>query len=303
MKEIRIKLEGENARLGEVPAADVARLLELLERAAARAAAVVLGQPKVTTGRYRGPIERSVHFRLIGIEAGSVVPVLALPAAPLDSAPSLDLEDPNLGASAIEALLDAGEEPSQPEVARALLDLADGLHIGDRYDSITLSADTQQGATRTVKVDEVVRTRLRKYVEALPEPPARDGDLIGILVEADFERQTARLRTPTEAGITVTFSDDQADAIQAALRQRATFRGEVSYDPRTQVATNVRLTELVRSAEQLTLDAEDFWRTHSFAELALRQGAGQPVDPEALHSTEATDEERDAFVAAIADLQ
>jgi hypothetical protein len=105
MREFRVKLDGEQARLGVVPAADVARLLLLLERAAAQAAAAVLRQPKTTTGRYKGVIEEAVHFRLVGIEEGSIVPVLELPQpARFDPNATLDLEDVRLGEAALEAV-------------------------------------------------------------------------------------------------------------------------------------------------------------------------------------------------------
>ncbi|MGO9789283.1 MAG: hypothetical protein ACLP8S_07110 [Solirubrobacteraceae bacterium] len=132
----------------------------------------------------------------------------------------------------------------------------------------------------------------------------RPDALVGVLVEADFEKRTARLRTATEAGVQVSFDDDLADDIHAALRQQAKFRGEIVCDPHTSVARSVRLRRIERG-EQLVLglDTEEFWRERTFEELARLQGAGQPVDPELLHDAEATDEERDAFMAAIAELE
>jgi hypothetical protein len=303
MKEIRVKLEGEQAVLGKVPAADVARLLYLVEKAAAQAAAVVLHQPKTTTGRYKGAIEQAVHFRLAGIEKGSVVPVLQLPdVGPAGVDQTLDFEVPALGESAMEALFAAAKKPDDPVVAKALLDVADGMFIGERYDSITFIPKANGRRRGKVKLDSKARKRLRKYVDSMPTVEPRADDLVGVLVEADFEKGTARLRTPTEAGIDVAFTEDQADAIQAALRQSSTVRGEVAYDPKTNTAKSVQLREIVRGIEQLELDPGEFWRELSFAELAERQGGGRPVDPADLVDDEATEEERDAFMAAIAEL-
>jgi hypothetical protein len=109
MSELRVKLTGEGADLGTVPAADVARLLLLVERAAARAASVVLGRPKVTTGRYQEVIEQSVHFRLRDIKKGSVVPVLELPDVSTTDEDSLDMEVATLGQAAVDLLLDAAD--------------------------------------------------------------------------------------------------------------------------------------------------------------------------------------------------
>ncbi|MGB0094408.1 MAG: hypothetical protein WBP81_17990, partial [Solirubrobacteraceae bacterium] len=74
-------------------------------------------------------------------------------------------------------------------------------------------------------------------------------------------------------------------------------------DPETSVAKSVRLHRIDRG-EQLVLglDAEEFWRERSFEELARLQGAGQPADPDALYDADATDEERDAFMAALSEL-
>jgi len=304
MREFRVKLEGHEAHLGRVPAADVARLLLLLEKAAAQAAAVVLRQPKTTSGRYKGVIEQAVRFRLVAIEEGSVVPVLELPdASPIGRDPPLGFDVVTLGESAIEALLDAAVHPTDPVVAKALLDVAEGMHIGSRYDAIVLDVPGSGQPRRKVKIDARSRKNLRDYVDHAPTPAARPDDLVGVLVEADFERRTARLRTPTEAGVEVTFSEAQADDIQAALRQSSTVRGDVSYDPKTHTAKSVRLTEIVRGIEQLALNPGDFWRELTFDELAEQQGSGRPVDPDELYDDEATDAERDAFMAAIAEFE
>jgi hypothetical protein len=303
MKELRVKLDGERAHLGRVPAADVARLLLLIEKAAAQAAAVVLRQPKTTTGRYKGVIEQAVHFRLVGIEEGSVVPVLELPpAAPSEIGATLNFDVVTLGESAVEALLDAAVKPDNPLVAKAILDVADKMYVGERYDAIEFEVASNGRKRRKVRLDGRARGRLRTYVDSAPVPAPRTEDVAGSLVEADFERRTARLRTPTDAAVDVSFSDEHADDIQAALRQSATVRGDVLYDPKTHTAKSVRLTEIVRGIEQLALDPREFWIEASFEELAERQHSGRPVDPNDLFDADATDEERDAVMAALAEL-
>jgi hypothetical protein len=304
MKEFRVKLEGEQAQLGRVPAADVARLLLLLEKAAAQAAAVILRQPKTTTGRYRGVIEHAVHFRLVGIEEGSVVPVLELPdAAPPELGATLDFEVIPLGELAVNALLDAARSPTDPVIAKAILDVADGMLVGDRYEAIVIDLPADERRIRGTKIDFECRTRLRKFVDAASVPTLRTDDLVGTLVAADFERHTARLRTPVDAAIDVSFSDAQADDIQSALRQSSTVRGEVHYDSQTHAAKTVRLREIVLGIEQLVLDPGAFWGEVSYDDLAERQAAGRPVDPNELYDETATDDERDAVMAALAELE
>jgi hypothetical protein len=307
MSELRIKLEGDTARLGQVSAADVAQLILGFEKAAAQAAAVVLGKPKTTSGRYRAVIEQAVRFKLVSIEEGSVEPVLKLPDLPPDLG-AFDIDVATLGETAIDTLLEAADEhgpqPSHPLVSKALLDIADRLHIGERYEAIVVTEvpNGNRRAARHARIDGSVRTRLQAYVEQAGVMASRPEDLTGVLFEADFEKRTARLRTPTQGAVDISFAPDHDDNIHTALRQKATIRGDVVYDPHTREAKSVRLSEVVRGIEQLALDSGDFWRTRSLDELAEQQGASNPIDPERLYDAEVTDQERDAFMAAIAEL-
>jgi hypothetical protein len=308
--EIRVQLKGDHAKLGAVPAADVARLILLVEKAAAQAAAVVLGQPKTGSGRYSGIIEKSVHFRLRGIEEGSVVPVLALPEPssvgnpPMNGQDALETQAATLAEAALSKLFEAATEPApEPAVAKALLELADGMHVGDRYEAIVFSGSRRGALDTKTRVDGSVRSHLRAYVDSAPAAPMREDALMGVLVEADFEKRTARLRTPSESGIEVDFGDDLDDDIHAALRQPATLRGEVIFDPKSSLAKAIHLRQ-VEHGEQLImgLDPTAFWDEPSFHDLALRQGTGEPVNPAALYSPDASEEEKDAFMAALAEL-
>lgn len=304
MRELRVHLDGDRAHLGEVAAADIARLILAVERAMAQAAAVVLNQPKTTTGRYRGVIEQAVDLKLLGVEEGSVVPVLELPEAPSPGGDALELDVATLSESALEKLLDASDVTDAPDplVAKALLEVAEVARVGDRYEAVTLDARNGRGS-RKVRLDGEVRSRLKTYVDAAPTPPVRPNDLVGVLVEADFEKCSARLRTPTEPAVQVSFTEDLADDIHAALRQPTTLRGEVVYDPQSHTARSVALKSVIRG-QQLALgfDAQEFWSQRSFEDLVGRYGGGKPVDPEDLYDPEATDEERDAFMAALAEL-
>lgn len=304
MGELRIGLTGDDAHLGEVAASDVAYLILGVERALAQAASVVLGRPKLTPGRREQVIANAVRLRLRAVEEGSVVPVMEIPDVELPEDETLGIDVSSLGEAALDRVVDAADPESQPDpiIAKALLELADGLRIGERYDSVTFDAQAN-GHRRKAQVDMEVRKHLRTYVDSAPPVPIRSDTLLGVLVEADFEKRTARLRTPTEPAVQVAFDDDLADDIQDALRQQASFRGEVLYDPRSNVAKSVRLQRIERG-EQLVLglDPEEFWRARTFDDLARLQGAGQPADLNGLYDADATDEERDAFMAAISEL-
>jgi hypothetical protein len=308
MTELRITLEGETAKLGQVPAADVAQLLLSVEKAVAQAAAVALGRPKTTSGRYQGVIEQAVRLQLVGVEEGSVVPVVALPVVdlPLDME-MLDMDVATLGETALNMLLDAADQTapkqSHPLVAKALVDVAEKVHVGDRYDAIVFDELHQGRPPRKVRLTAADRTRLEKQVAESSVLAARPEDVTGVLFEADFEKRTAKLRTPTQGAVEVAFEPDHDDAIQTALRQSSTIRGDVVYDPHTNTAKSVRLTEMVLGLEQLALEPGEFWRELSFEQLAEEQRSGEPIDPAVLYDTDATDDEREAFIAAEAELR
>lgn len=76
---IRVRLEGPDAHLGVVPAADVAHMLLGIERVVARASGHVIGRQVRPTGRWGVLIESAVRFRLIALEERSVGGLLELP--------------------------------------------------------------------------------------------------------------------------------------------------------------------------------------------------------------------------------
>jgi len=130
-----------------------------------------------------------------------------------------------------------------------------------------------------------------------------DPDLVvGTLFEADFERHTARLRTPAGGGtVTVTFPPEMADDIQQALRIETQLEGRVRYDRGTGTAASIE-TRAVTRAEQLLIHDGDwsFAENLSVAELQQRQRVkGGNVNLADLAADNLTANERDAFVAAL----
>jgi len=303
MSEVRIQLAGEEARFGKVPARDVARLLLLFERAVAQAASTVVGRPKTTKGRRERVVDRAARFRLRAIEESSIVPVLDLPE-PAPLLDSLEVDVASLTETALAKLLDTAEgKHAHPVIASALLHLADELRIGDSYESVTFDYRSRRTeARRTVTVDRSVRSRLHALVEG-QAAAVREDVVIGTLVEADFEKHTARLRGPLSEAVSVSFDEEQADAIQDALRRPASFQGKITYDADTLVARSVHL-ERISLGRQLILgiDADAFWTERSLDELADEQGLVPAAQPDELYDAEASEEEREAFMAALKSL-
>ena len=150
-------------------------------------------------------------------------------------------------------------------------------------------------------MDSSVTKRLRAAAER-PTRHATDA-LRGTLVEADFERFSARLRTPAGTAVSVAFSADLADAIEEALRRPAEFEGEVTYDAETASATAIRLQEVHREAELWqSLETEDFWRGQSLFELEQAGLVRAVQTPEELQAPgPAEGDDLDAFFAVLRD--
>ncbi len=176
------------------------------------------------------------------------------------------------------------------------------MQIGERYDAIEFDRVTEGQASHKVYVDAPVRTRLTEYVKDATVIPVRPDSVVGTLVEADFENRTARLRSPTQQAVTVIFDEDLSDDIQSTLRQLANFEGAVAYDPKTNVAKQVRVQRLTRSEQLPLLDSEDFWRERSVEDLAHEQATERPVSLRELYDDEASEDDRNAFLAGLAEL-
>lgn len=304
MREIRARLEGPDAEPGRVAAADVARIILGLERAIARAAYLVLGRPRrSTTGRHSQAVESAARLRFIGSEPGSFVGLLGLPDTADPSDEELPISVADLSSLAFGRLLDIitseGEE-ADGQLAAAVAQMASELGIGDRNTSITLTDSTSLicGQPRRAKIDAVVRARMQRISERRAD--VRDETLVGVLFEADFEGNTAKLRLASGGVVTVSFETDLADEIQEALRSQTGIEGLVHYDGRTTQARTVELRAVVRNI-QLELNADSFWQPLSFETLKSEQNTAGVVDPDDLAIGDLTDDERVAFLAEFAE--
>jgi hypothetical protein len=298
---VRVVLEGQEASPGRVPATDVARLLLGVQAALRRAAHVVLGRPRLaTTGRYEAAIEEATRLRFVRVEDGSFAGVLALPD-PESAAEELglDVSLQGLGYHAFHRLLDVIEErPTDVDqgLARAIAQLAEDVNVGGRTTRIRLETMAHdQRSLRAAVIDEVTRYAMQA---AANQPEPRPDVVHGRLVEADFEKNQARLRQPTGEAVNVTFGDELADDIQAALREPNTFVGDVTYNRQTGHASQVALRRVVGPGEQLTLPGLQFYRHRTVAELAAEQGLGEPQDLDSIRARTVDDDELAAFVAA-----
>jgi len=233
------------------------------------------------------------------VEEGSVVPVLELPDVALDG---LALKATTLGEAALGELIEviADQRHAPQDVAATLATLADDLGVGNRYDSIVIDHHDEWGHRRAV-LDAPTRDRLDDVARRAREQS--QGALLGTLVEADFERSTARVRTPDGTAVSVSFPPELADDIDDALRQPREFTGEVSYEAATATASSIRVREVhTRYGLWDRLESADFWEHRKLAELE-REGHAEPLRTidEVRAPGPIEGEDLDAFFAAIAE--
>ncbi|MCY3585528.1 MAG: hypothetical protein F4Z53_15170 [Acidimicrobiales bacterium] len=292
------RLAGEDARLGRADAVDVAHLILGANSVMRRTAAVLAGRRPGSRGRLPRQIADAVRLHLCGISEGSLVVEFELPDAP-DESDALDLDDAPLGETTARtafAVLE-GSETGFPETTTAWNQLANDLDIGGRNDSLTLNMPSH--AQPPAVLDESARARLA----AASQRENRDdeaGERVGVLFEADFEKNTACLRTAEGTAVAVKFDEEQAALIKEALRERTRLRGHITYSERTSEAVAVDLVEILR-ADQLVLGVPvtDFWTTRSVAELAEEQGVTPVVSIDELRDDTISEHEAKAFMEAL----
>jgi hypothetical protein len=184
------------------------------------------------------------------------------------------------------------------DIARVALELADEVGVGSRSDAITFRADPGTPGERVARIDGPSRVRLLEVVQAAER---RSGEVTGRLFEANFEQRTAKLRLLTGQEVRVTFTAEHDEEIYRVLRGTTSLRGDVTYDPATAAARRIDVTNL-EPPEQLTagLELGDFWSSATLDQLADEQDVAPVTDLAGLVDHEATDEEVEAFLQAIA---
>jgi hypothetical protein len=296
MPKYEVRLVGKQARLGDVAMVDVARLMFDVQTLIARAAGVAIGRPPKPTGRWEGTIEEATKLRLVKIKRGSVILEVQGPrAVPDEGEFDLSVESlADLGWSTAVGTLNNAAVTDDPDLLRRLLSLANDLSIGGRYDAIEFRTD----GTPVARLDQERRERLRSVVERRHEVVLPPPDVSGVLFEADFERNTAKVRTQEGNVVELIFEPEQSGTIKEALRERSQFQGDVTFDPVTNSVKSIRLRRITRF-EQLLLGTEggqSFWSALSFAELSGAQGTGAVESFDELRDASLSDDEFQRFV-------
>ncbi len=284
--EFRIVLEGEEASPGHVRGADVAKLLERVESALAKAMGHAIARPVARRGRWRKAIEESVRFRFERVEKGSLVIVGSLPDIPLPDGAMNLLGGTTLGDMGLSLAMNAAVQPTDEafDVAEVWTKLAEELAIGERYPAFRIERVAPSGP-QMARVDSQQHDVLRTFVLDHKMAAMRQQRVVGQLYEGDFIRKTATLRTP-RGDVEVTFDLALEEQIYEALRHQATIIGEVTYDPRDMRALSVQARTIDRPEQ---LDTSAFWHAEPLrleSSREARRGYGGPPPVEGISDAE-----------------
>jgi hypothetical protein len=265
----RIVLEGAG-RLEDVPAMDIAEVIEGVVGAVTKAAGHVVGRAVKERGRRESVVAAAGVVRLLELNSGSVEFVFA-PAAKLDGLEGLALDTESLGERALAvAVAAAGEDaPRYRDVARVWLKTAERVGIGERYERMRIM---EQDGRELVRLDATAVDALREVVS--PPREVQDSLVQGRLYEANFDAMTAQLRGPAGEIVQVQYDQEQADAIYRVLRGPADLVGDITYDPETLRALRVRVRE-VRRPVQLDLS---FWEEKPLSQIISEQRLERVLD-------------------------
>lgn len=288
--------------LGDVPVREVAGFLESIAQIVAQGAAESLGRPLEATGRYPAAVEQASQVRLVSLRSGSLLAGIYTPPVTIPAG-ALNLDAESLAERGMRTVLDTiGSDDVaalHPRLALELVETYDRSAI--RWPAAVLSIqDLRPGHEREEAIDTRRRDQLRATAIAATIRAMTGREVTGRLYEADFERRTAKVRTPTGDAVDVRFPPRLDDDIQRALRSRTTLVADVTFDPTTNRAKRVDVQEVL-AGDQLGLEFEgvDFWHDPSLADLIARAGARPVVDVGALKLAGLTDAEWSDFYAAI----
>lgn len=293
-----LRLAGDRARLGQADAVDVAHLILGTNAVIRRTASVLAGGRPGLRGRLPRRIAAAVRLQLCGITEGSLVVEFELPDS-TDDSHAFDLDDAPLGeATALTALaVLEGSVTGFGDTTTAWNQLANDLDIGGRNDSLTL--DMPSHARPPVVLDEGVRARIADASRRARRVD-ETGERVGVLFEADFEKNSARLRSADGAAVAVKFDEEQAASIKEALRERTRLRGHITYNETTSEVVAVDLIEVLRTDQLvLGLPVSDFWASKTVTELAAEQGVSPVKTIDELRDDSISEDEAKAFMEAL----
>jgi hypothetical protein len=301
---LRIALDGHDARPGEIPLGELAKIAERTQRVVRRLARGLLDRS--SAGRLPKAVEQSTELFLVGLRDGSTVLEIA-GSSEDDGKLSYDDLPPDIADRALDLLV-GGVEVAASESADALpvgfdeeaRDALDDWLKGVRhYSTVELELRAPSRARRRVAVTP---TEARGRLAELHLPPrvpyvsASKQALVGVLYALNMRTGTYRIEDSLGNVISLTVPEDiRADAAKLA-GQRVRALGRANLDRNGNVAS-FEVSGLSPSTTPAGLDREAFWTRHELK----TEGRTVVTDLDRWVIEDLTDEEEEGFLAALSE--
>lgn len=302
---LHLRLSGQDDRAGEIPLSELARVAEETQRVVTRIARGMIDDRG--PGRLRQNVSDATTLFLVGLRSGSTILDIALPESAQDKlgTQGMPLE---LGEIALTVLtesleiLSEDEAESQPVLPvgvddKAIQEIDGWLRSLRSYQSVTVEAELSHRSFEAEIIPREARKRLRN-ASSQPSIPYISADhqaLSGRLYALNLRTGTFTIEDDARHSIRLTVPEDLRSEAAQLINTRVRAIGNASLDERRRL-----LSFKVAALEQLPdqLDQKAFFERHELVTPERPITAGELTTGVI---TDITDDEIDAFMAAVED--
>ncbi len=298
---LKLRIEGPGIRSGAISVPDLVRICHATQSAVNRQAEAMRGGQSLRPGPKSLVVYQECTLELTGIEKGStVLPfVLAKPQQQLPM-PELTTFGREVVREVVTAVKNIGSRrPRRSGFEAGLLDSLSEMGEVLNKDVTKIEWIVPGNGSRSVKAvfDKRVRDRV---LERIKTPSTRTETVEGVLEMADFKEQDHRCRIHPLIGqpIVCTFTPEQEQEVQDALRKPVSITGKATINPNNGKVESIAVQSL-NVTEQLLIGAKEFHSGRSIQQLAEAQGVEPLSNPKVLVGGWPEGEDVDEFVEDI----
>jgi hypothetical protein len=281
---LKLRIEGPGIRAGAISVPDLVRICHATQDAVNRQAEAMHGGQSLRPGPKSLVVYQECTLELTGIEKGStVLPfVLAKPQQQLPM-PELTTFGREVVREVVAAVKNLGSrKPRKSGFEAGLLDSLSEMGEVLNKDVTKIEWIVPGNGKRSVKAvfDRRVRDRV---LERIKVPSTRTETVEGVLEMADFKEQDHRCRIHPLIGqpIVCTFTPEQEQEIQDALRKPVSVTGKATINPNNGKVESIAIQSLTVT-EHLLIGAKEFHSGRSLQQLAEAQGVDPLNNPKVL---------------------
>ena len=298
---LKLRIEGPGIRSGAISVPDLVRICHATQDAVNRQAEAMRGGQSLRPGPKSLVVYQECTLELTGIEKGSTVlpVVLAKPQQQLPM-PELTTFGREVVREVVTAVKNIGSRrPRKSGFEAGLLDSLSEMGEVLNKDVTKIEWIVPGNGKRSVKAvfDKRVRDRV---LERIKTPSTRTETVEGVLEMADFKEQDHRCRIHPLIGqpIGCTFTPEQEQEVQDALRKPVSITGKATINPNNGKVESIAIQSL-NVTEQLLIGAKEFHSGRSIQQLAEAQGVEPLSNPKVLVGGWPEGEDVDEFLEDI----